>query len=106
MEAASEIIAGKFYMTWVFVLVGCVVVQIVTFGIAEFRTANLMEHALEKLVLRIADNLRRDELPDFEQRNHSDIRLSVGEARDISEGAIQSIRVLQSMISVFVIWFY
>jgi len=106
MEAASEIIAGKLYMTWVFVLVGCVVVQIVTFGIAEFRTANLMEHALEKLVLRIADNLRRDELPDFEQRNHSDIRLSVGEARDISEGAIQSIRVLQSMISVSVIWFY
>ncbi|KPA17988.1 Cyclic peptide transporter [Candidatus Magnetomorum sp. HK-1] len=106
MQATSGIIVDKAFIIWGFVLIVCVVLQLVTFAIAEYRTAKLMEQAIEKIILSIANNLRRDELQSFEKRNQSDIRLSFGEAQDISEGAIQSIRVLQSMISLLVIWFF
>lgn len=87
-------------------MIGSLVVQMVSYWMAESKTAQLAVRTQEKLVLDIADSLRRDELPEFEQRNLNEIRLSVEEARNISTGATQSIRAFQSMVTIFVLWFY
>jgi len=106
LHAAAEIVAGRGYMLWACLLAASIVIQIVTYQISESRTAILAEQRLERLVLGIADTLRRDELSDFECRNHAEIRLSLGEARATADATVQSVRVLQSLITLFVLWLY
>ncbi|QTA86283.1 cyclic peptide export ABC transporter [Desulfonema magnum] len=104
--AAADIVAGQGYMIWVFLLIGSIAIQILTYQIAESRTAVLTEQALEELILGIVDTLRRDELPEFERRNHAEIHLSLGEARAIAEAALQSVRSFQSLVTLFILWLY
>ncbi|QTA87814.1 cyclic peptide export ABC transporter [Desulfonema magnum] len=106
IHAAADITAGQGYILWLFLLIGCILIQIGTYYISESQTAMLTEQALEEMVLGIADFLRREELPEFERRNHAEIRLSMGEARAVAEAAVQSVRTLQSFITLFVVWLY
>jgi len=106
LMAAIAIIDGKAYIMWLCLLAGGVLLQLTSYWVAESKTMYLANQVLERLVLGLADNLRREELHDFEQRNHSEIHMIVREAGDISEGAIHSIRLFQSMITVFVLWIY
>ena len=106
IHAAADIAAGQGYILWLFLLIGCILIQIGTYYVSESQTAMLTEQALEEMLLGIADFLRREELPEFERRNHAEIRLSMGEARAVAEAAVQSVRSLQSLITLFVLWLY
>jgi len=106
LQAVADIIAGKHYLLWLCILPGCAAIQVLTYRSAESRTVRLAEAASEKMVLRITDSLRRDELPDFEQRNPSEIYLGLTGTRAISEGAVHSITVFQNLLIIFILWLY
>ena len=106
VHAVGDIIAGEHYLIWLCLLPGSVAVQVLTYREAEFCTIRLAEAASENMMLRITDSLRRDELPEFERRDPSEIYLSITGARAISEGAVYSIAIFQNLLIMFVLWFY
>ena len=106
LTAAMDIITGKSWLMWTFLLTCCFLVQMISFQISEGKTAKLANQALENILISIMNTIRHDELQHFEQRNHSEIRMSVGEAGDISEGIAYNIRIFQSMVIVFALWVY
>ena len=100
----SHIVAGDAYFIWLSLLIGCIIMQLVSCWIADTWTAQISVQILEKLVIDISETLRRDKLADFEKRNHAEIRIILEDAKNISEGAILSIKTFQNMIAVMVIW--
>jgi len=106
LNAASKITAGKSYTVWIFLLFGCVALQLIAYWFAEIRTLRLTNEILEKMVLEIADTLRRDELVNFEKRDQAEIRLCFDSVNNISDGTVYSIKMFQSMITILVIWLY
>jgi putative ATP-binding cassette transporter len=106
LNAVADIIAGQNYLFWLCLLSVCITIQILTYRTTQSRTARLAESGSEKLVLHIANTLRLDELSEFERRDPSEIYLTLKGTRSVTDGAIQSIVVLQNILITFILWFY
>ncbi|MCP4104982.1 MAG: hypothetical protein GY749_05530 [Desulfobacteraceae bacterium] len=105
-NAAIELVSGNLNIIYFAVLPASVAMLLISKHLVQLRVNCVVNEAVEKMILENANTVRHDELPAFEQRNRSDIRMSIANAPSIADAATRNIETFQCYISLIVGWLY
>ncbi len=106
IQAAFDIPVGKNYALYLFLLPLTTALFITSKRAAQKNGIILAEAFLEKLQMRIANDVRHAELADIEKLEPSDIYIRLGNAQMAAKAAGTFLEVSQSVIIALFLWLY
>ncbi|MDM8548870.1 ATP-binding cassette domain-containing protein [Desulfobacterales bacterium HSG2] len=106
IQAAFDIVGGKNYALYLFFLPVTAALFVTSKRVAQKNGIMLAEAALEKLQIRMVNDVRHAELSDAEKLNPSDIHIQLADAQMLSKAAVTLLEVSQSMLIILFFWLY
>ncbi len=106
VQAAFDILKGKNYGIYLVLLPLTTALFIISKRAAQKNGIMLVEAFIEKLQIRILNNVRNAELADIEKIEPSDIYIHLGNAQMAAKAAGTFLEVSQCMITVLFLWLY
>jgi putative pyoverdin transport system ATP-binding/permease protein len=106
LETARYITRGFWSAGYLLGLMSLTIILLVTKWFSQQWTAQLSEKSLERLSLRLYNQLRQIELRDLEQYHRSDILLATVQVQDLTNALMKTINVCQLFLALVVSWLY
>jgi putative pyoverdin transport system ATP-binding/permease protein len=106
LETARYITRGFWSAGYLLGLVIVTILLLATKWFSQQWAAQLSEKSLERLSLRLYNQLRQMELRELEQYHHADILLATVQVQDLTNALMKTINVCQLFLSLIASWLY